>query len=79
MDKERQIRGVYDGTKEEDVNLLIKDISTALVENHPQPNIPLDVAEEMLQNALKTRAKILSGEMKTWTLKEAKARFNAGT
>ncbi len=30
IDKERQIRGIYDGTKEDDVNLLIKDISRLL-------------------------------------------------
>ncbi len=30
IDKERQIRGIYDGTKVDDVNLLIKDISWLL-------------------------------------------------
>ncbi len=62
----------------EECIMLIKDISTALTESWHEPSIPLEAAEKMLFSALKTRAKIRAGEMKTWTLEEAKARFNDG-
>ena len=36
IDKDRQIRGVYDGTKEEDVDLLIKDINWLIASYAPE-------------------------------------------
>ncbi|MEZ4849933.1 MAG: hypothetical protein R3B93_15225 [Bacteroidia bacterium] len=60
----------------EECLMLIKDISSALIERHDESSIPIEVKEEMLKSALKTRAEVLSGKMKTWSLEEAKAKFN---
>jgi protein SCO1/2 len=36
VDKERRIRGIYDGTLEEKVDILMKDIDKLLKEYHPE-------------------------------------------
>ena len=41
IDKKRQIRGFYDGTKDEDINKLIKDIAI-LKEEYMQPKTWLE-------------------------------------
>lgn len=56
----------------EECILLIKDISTALVEDRTTLSIPPDTEARMLESALLTRAKVRAGEMKTWSLEEVK-------
>jgi protein SCO1/2 len=36
VDKQRRIRGIYDGTKEEDVEVLMEDIERLLQEYHKE-------------------------------------------
>lgn len=72
-----QILEMVSTLSKEECIMLIKDISTALVENRQEVTIPTEIEEDMLKSALQTRAKIRAGEMRTWSLEEAKAKINA--
>ncbi|MEL6677018.1 MAG: hypothetical protein AAFR61_32735 [Bacteroidota bacterium] len=58
----------------EECLMLIKDISTAMLQHDTPLEISPERVEAMLESARATQAKVQSGEMKTWTLKEAKER-----
>ncbi len=54
--------------------MLIKDISTALVEDRQAVSLPPEVVDKMLASARQTREKVRSGEMKTWSLEEVRGK-----
>lgn len=72
-----QILELAAGLSKEECIMLIKDISAALLETEEGSQLSPEVEQELLKRALITRSKVLSGEMKTLSLKEAKAKLNA--
>lgn len=70
-----QILELAASLSKEECIMLIKDISTALVEKDDKIDNKFEQA--IFQRALETRRKVRAGEMKTWSLKEAKERMDA--
>ncbi|MEL6257117.1 MAG: hypothetical protein AAFR87_34300 [Bacteroidota bacterium] len=72
-----QILELASKLSKEECILLIKDISTALIERGESLAFDPEYERQMFKNALETRAKVLSGEMKTWSFEEVKEKLNA--
>jgi len=72
-----QILELASKLSKEECILLIKDISTALIEKGETLVFDPEYEQEMFKNALETRAKVLAGEMKTWSFEEVKEKLNA--
>ena len=71
-----QILELASSLSNEERLMLIKDISTALVEDRKMISIPKEIERKILKSALQTQAKVQSGEMKTFSLTEAKSMVN---
>lgn len=71
-----QILELASTLSKEECLLLIKDISTALVESENSRIGNASIENVMLKNALATRQKVQNGEMNTWSIEEVKKKFH---